>query len=227
MKRFYKQVDISPERGILLDGKPVRTPKRAMLILPNDKLARAVAAEWAGQGDELDARSMTATGLANAAIDIITPDPVGFGAGIAAYGESDVLCYRATEPPELVAKQDVAWDPMIEWARRRFDVRFLLVSGIMHMPQPASTVERLAREVAKLSPYQLAALSPLVTISGSLVTGLALIERSISPERAFDACHVDEIWQSEKWGEDRFATQTRDAHRAEFMAAAAFLRLLG
>jgi chaperone required for assembly of F1-ATPase len=227
VKRFYKQVDISPERGILLDGKPVRTPKRATLILPTDKLAMAVAAEWAGQGDELDARSMTATGLANAAIDIITPDPVGFGAGLAAYGQSDVLCYRATEPPELVAKQDMAWDPMVEWARRRFEVNFLLVSGVMHMPQPGSSIEKLVREVATLSPYQLAALSPLVTIGGSLIIGLALIERSISPARAFDICHLDEIWQSEKWGEDHFATQTRDAHRAEFMAAAAFLRLLG
>ncbi len=226
MKRFYTSVEVSNERGILLDGKPVRTPKRTALILPNDKLATAVADEWRAQGEKIDPRSMPCTGLSNAAIDIIAPDPETFAASLSAYVDTDALCYRAVEPPELSARQDAAWNPMIEWARRRYDVGFTMVSGIIHRPQPRASVDRLSDEIAARTPFELAGLAPIVTISGSLIAALALFERDISAKHAFDICHLDELWQVEKWGEDYFGTQTREAHRAEFMNAAGFLRLL-
>jgi chaperone required for assembly of F1-ATPase len=225
MKRFYKQVEVSPERTILLDGKPVRTPKRATLALVTDALAAAVAAEWAAQGDKVDPRLMPLTGLANAAIDIVAADPLSFGSTLAAYGESDLLCYRAGDPADLVERQAAEWDPWLAWARQRFDVDFVIVTGIIHQPQPQSTIDRLASGVAARSAFALAGLAPLVTIGGSLIVALAMAERVIDAETAFDLCHLDELWQAEKWGEDYFATQTRDAHRAEFIAAARFLRL--
>jgi chaperone required for assembly of F1-ATPase len=226
MRRFYKAVSQSPERGILLDDRPVKTPARATLILPNDAMADAVAAEWDQQGEKVDPHSMPITGLANAAIDHVAPDPAAFAAGIAAYGESELLCYRAESPPDLIARQAKIWDPLLDWARARYDVRFTLVKGIMHQPQPPETLTRLSGAVAACDPFVLAALSPLVTISGSLVIPLALIEAAIADQAAFDAAHLDELWQAEKWGEDEFALQTRDAHRRDFLAAARFLTLL-
>ena len=226
MKRFYTQVEVSDERGILLDGKPVRTPKRAPLILPSDRVANAVADEWRAQGEKIDPRSMPCTGLSNAAIDIIAPDPVTFAASLTAYADTDALCYRAVDPPELIARQNAAWDPMIEWARRRYDASFIMVSGIIHQPQPPASVARISAAMEASNAFELAGLAPIVTISGSLIASLALFERVISARHAFDICHLDELWQVEKWGEDYFGTQTREAHRAEFIGAAHFLTLL-
>jgi len=224
MKRFYKDVTIA-DGAILLDGRSVRTPARASLVLPGAALADAVAEEWRAQGDSIDPRSMPMTGLANAAIDRVAPDPAAFARPIAAYAESDLLCYRAAEPPDLVARQTEAWDPLLAWATRRYDVHFTVVEGIVHMAQPAATIARLHDALVALDPFVLTAMSPLVTIGGSLVTALALVEEEIGAEDAFAVTHLDELWQAEHWGEDYFATQARDARRADFLAAARFVAL--
>jgi chaperone required for assembly of F1-ATPase len=226
MRRFYKDVSLSLDRALLLDGKPVRTPKRAELILPTDALAAAIAKEWRGQGERLDPRTMPLTGLANAAIDIVTLDPATFASSLAAYGESDLLCYRAADPPDLVARQEAQWNPILDWARARFDVSFIIVTGIIHQAQPSETVARLAQALGAYAPWTLAPLNPIITISGSLILALALAEGHIEPETAFGIAYLDELWQVEKWGEDQFATQTRDAHRTDFLSAARFLSLL-
>ena len=226
MKRFYKEVTVTDECGLLLDGRPVRTPARALLILPNARLASQVAAEWANQGDEILPQTMPLTGFANAAIDRVAPEHGAFAAGMAAYGETELLCYRAESPPDLIARQAERWDPLLDWARSRYDVDFTLVEGVMHRPQPMATVLRLGAAVAAASADQLAALSPLVTISGSLVISLALMEEAVLPGDAFDLAHLDELWQAELWGEDDWALDARDARRRDFLAACHFLELL-
>lgn len=227
MKRFYTDVLIEAGAGnaIRLDDRPVRTPAKAPLALPSAALAEAIADEWRAQGDKLDPRTMPLTGLANAAIDRVGPLRASFAADLAAYGETDLLCYRAEGPAPLVARQAESWDALLDWARHRYDVAFTLVTGIMHRPQPAATVARLAEAVAARDAFTLAGLSPLVTISGSLVAALAVAEDAITPEAAFDATHLDEIWQAEMWGEDSLATAARDARRADFLAAARFVSL--
>jgi chaperone required for assembly of F1-ATPase len=229
MKRFYKAVALADANGgfeIRLDGRPVKTPARAALALPTRSLAEAVAGEWEAQGDKVDPRSMPLTGLANAAIDRVAPDPAFFAADLARYGESDLLCYRAEEPPELVARQREQWDPLLAWARGRYDITFETITGIMHRPQPEATVARLAEAVAANDAFRLAGLSPLVTISASLLIALALSEGAIEPDAAFDAAHLDELFQVERWGEDSLATEAREARRRDFRAAARFLSLL-
>jgi chaperone required for assembly of F1-ATPase len=223
VKRFWKQVTVDGQ-GLALDGRPVRTPGRAALELPTPRLAEAVAEEWRTVGDEIDPRRMPLTGLANAAIDRI--DPATFAAGLAAYGESDLLCYRAEAPEPLVERQRAAWDPLLDWARSRYDVHFETVAGVIHRAQPAATVARLGEAVAALDAFRLAGLSPLVTVSGSLVAALAVLEGAVTPEAAWNATRVDEDWQAELWGEDDLATKARDAHRADFDAGARFLSLL-
>lgn len=230
MKRFYKDVTVVPvdERGwgIELDGRPVRTPAKNALILPTTALAEAIAAEWRAQGDKVDPRSMPLTGLANAAIDRIAPDLAAFARDLGRYAETDLLCYRADGPDALVAREKAAWEPLLAWARGRYDIAFETTAGIVHRDQPPATVARLAEAVAARDAFSLAALSPLVTIGGSLVIALALAEDAIEAEAAFDAAHLDEIWQAEQWGEDSLATQARDARRRDFNVAADFLRLL-
>jgi chaperone required for assembly of F1-ATPase len=223
VKRFYKQVSITPERGIMLDARSVKTPAKQPLLLPNDALAEAVAAEWRAQETDIKPHLMPITGLANAAIDRMSP---AFTAGLAAYGESELLCYRAADPPELVAREAEVWGSILEWAQSRYDVAFTKVTGIMHQPQPAETLKRLAAALSAYGPFHIAALSPIVTISGSLVIALAVAEHRLEPDAAFDAALLDELWQAEKWGEDDFALEARAAHRTDFLAACRFLRLL-
>jgi len=225
MKRFWKEVTVDADRGVRLDGKPVRTPGRLPLVLPTDALAEAVADEWRTVAGEIDPRAMPLTGLANAAIERVTADPALFAANLAAYAESDLLCYRADAPPELIARQAAAWDPPLTWATQRYDVYFEVAIGVMHQPQPDATIERLAVAVAVRDPFELAGLSPVVTITGSLVLGLALIERAMGADEVWAAANVDEDWQAEQWGEDALAVQAKAVRRAEFDAAARFLHL--
>jgi chaperone required for assembly of F1-ATPase len=225
VKRFYKDATVV-DRAILLDGRAVRTPARAPLALPTRALAEAVADEWRAQGETIDPRAMPLTGLSNAAIDKVAPDPAGFARPIAAYAQSDLLCYRAGTPQALAARQAAAWDPLLGRARRRYDVDFVVTAGIVHAPQPDATVARLSHALAVLDPFRLTAMSPLVTIGGSLVAALAVMEGELAPEAAFDITHLDELWQAERWGEDPLALKARDARRADFLAAARFLALL-
>ena len=226
MKRFWKDVAIDADRVVTLDGKPVRTPGRRPLALPTAALAEAVAAEWRAVGETIDPRTMPLTGLANAATDPIANDPTQFAARLAAYGESDLLCYRAEGPPLLVERQAAAWDPLLEWARARYDVTFAVTAGVMHVAQPAATIARLHEAVAAYDDFRLAGLSPVVTLTGSLVIGLALIEGRLDADAAWAAAGIDEDWSIEMWGEDWQAAELRELKRQEFARGVVFLRML-
>lgn len=229
MKRFWKTVDVEREDdgwGIRLDGRPVRTPARAPLKVPNEALAELIAEEWQNAGEDVDPRAMPLTGLANAAVDRVAPDKDAFAAGLARYAEADLACYRAEGPRPLVELQAANWDPLLAWARRRYDVDFAITSGLLHVPQPQSTVERLGHAVAVLDPFHLAGLSPLVTIGGSLVAALAVLEKAVTADKAWQAVSVDERWQLDQWGTDKEAEAALENCRRDFMAPASFLLLL-
>jgi chaperone required for assembly of F1-ATPase len=220
VKRFWKTVTV--ENGtILLDGRLVKTPGRMTLQLPTPQLADAVADEWRAVGDDIKPHEMPLTGLANAAVERAPVVET-----LAVYGETDLLCYRAETPPELAAREAEVWDPLLDWGRKRFDIAFNVTSGIIHKAQPSATVARLSKAIAAYDDFHRTALSPLVTIGGSLVVALMLAEGEITPDAAFDACHLDELWQAELWGEDWMATDARALRRADFNNAARFLTLL-
>jgi chaperone required for assembly of F1-ATPase len=229
VRRFWGDVTVEEENSgwaIRLDGRPVLTPARRPLGLPNRALADAVADEWRSVGAEVDPRTMSLTGFANAAIDRVLPERPAFAAGLGRYAEADLACYRSEWPPELVDRQRQCWDPLLAWARRRYDLDFATTSGLMPVPQPAATVDRLVHEVTAIDPFRLAGLSALITIGGSLIVGLALLEKAISAEEAWAAVSIDERWQIEKWGSDNDAEQTLENRRRDFLAAARFLELL-
>jgi len=229
VKRVWKQAD-AVERdcgwGVELDGKPLRTPARDLLTVPTKALAEAIASEWNEVGDKIDPGTLPLTGLANAAVDRVAPDKEAFAKGIARYAEADLACYRAEGPSALVDRQTESWDALIGWGRRRFDVDFRTTRGIVHVDQPAATVDRLSHAVAALDPFRLAGLSPLVTISGSLLAALGVLEGTLMPDQAWDAVTVDDRWQLEQWGSDAEAEAAIDNRRRDFMAAARFLELL-
>lgn len=229
MKRFWKDVSVSQEGegwGIQLDGGPVKTPARAPLRVPVRALADAITSEWRGVHKTIDPRAMPLTGLANAAIDRVAPDRQAFAKDLAKYAEADLACYRAEGPRGLVERQKEAWDALLAWARRRYDVDFVTTAGLMHVAQPAATVERLSHAVTALDAFRLAGLSPLVTVGGSLVAALAVLERAMTPEAAWEAVTVDDRWQLEQWGADAEAEASLDNRRHDFLAAAGFLELL-
>jgi len=229
VKRFWK-LAAAIERvdgwTVELDGKPLRTPAREPLGVPSSALAEAIAEEWNSVGDKLDPRDMPLTGLANAAIDRVAADPGGFARNLAAYAEGDLACYRAEGPPALVDRQIDSWDALLGWARRRFDVDFKTTSGILHVEQPPATVERLAHAVEALDAFRLAGLSPLVTICGSLIAALGVLEGTLTTDQAWQAVSIDDRWQLEQWGADAEAEAALENRRRDFLAAGRFLDLL-
>ena len=229
MKRFWKDANVEPDGegwAVRLDGRPVRTPARALLAVPSRSLAEAIADEWRAVGETIDPRAMPLTGLANAAIDRVAPDRDAFAKGLAKYAEADLTCYRAEGPAELVDRQVRSWDALLAWARRRFDREFVTTSGLMHVHQPPATIEILAHVLATLDSFRLAGISPLVTIGGSLVTAIAVLEKAITPQEAWDTVSIDDRWQLEQWGADAEAETAIENRRKDFLAAARFLDLL-
>ncbi|OJY69626.1 MAG: ATPase [Sphingobium sp. 66-54] len=230
MKRFWTAAEaVAEEDGwaIQLDGRAVRTPVRAPLAVPGEALARAIAAEWAAQGEEIDPRTMPMTGFANATIDRVLPASGEFRGQIAAYAESDLLCYRAAEPKGLVAAQGAAWDPLLDWARTRHAVTFTLTAGVLPVDQPARTLAALRGAVEAIDPWLLAGAATLTQIGGSLVATLALLDGAADAEALWAAVTLEERWQAEQWGEDAEAAARLAARYADFRNAAQYCTLAG
>lgn len=229
MKRFYENVTVSRDDNgwnILLDDRLVRTPGKAALAVPTEALANRIAQEWREQGETIDPRAMRFTGLANAAIDRIAPDPAPYIADIARYAESDLLCYRAIEPEPLVARQIAAWNPLLNWAEGRYGVEFVVTQGIVPVDQAEATLIQLEKAVSSLDAFHLAPLSILTTMSGSLVAALAIVEGEQSAAKVWTAIALDELWQEEMWGADSDAQKARAFHEQEWTDAVEFLSLL-
>lgn len=224
-KRFWTEVEVTEtEAGfaITLDGRPVRTPAKAALSLPSRRLAERVAAEWDAQGEIVDPRGMPFTRSANAAIDKVVPQRAEVVAMLAAYGDADLLCYRADAPDALVARQAAAWDPALDWAAVRFGARLVPRTGVVHVAQDADALGRLAEAVDGFDPFRLTALHDLVTLSGSLVLGLAAAEGWRDADMVWDLSRIDEHWQQEQWGHDDEAAEAAEIRRRSFQHAKMF-----
>lgn len=209
-----------------LDDKPVRTPAGASLLLPTRALAEAIAEEWRAQETKIDPSSMPMLQLANSAIDRVAGNVEAIVDQLAAYGETDLVCHWAPDPPELVARQRQHWQPLLDWAALELDAPLRPVEGIVARPQPKTALEALRVAVAAQPPFRLAALYLLTTVTGSLVIGLAALAGRIDPEAAWQAAQLDELFQAERWGEDEEAAARRTAEKADLMAATRFLGLL-
>jgi chaperone required for assembly of F1-ATPase len=228
-KRFWTEATVGEEAGahvVLLDGRPIRTPSRALLVLPTHALAAAVAEEWDRQEEIIRPTTMPMSRFANTAQDRVAPEFDAVARMVAAYGETDLLCYRADAPEGLVRRQREAWDPLLDWAAERFGARLCPTVGVVPVAQPAAALDRLAAAVGDRSPWRLTALHELVVLTGSLVAGLAVAEGARTPDEAWILSRIDEDWQISQWGSDSEAEASAARRRAEFLDAVRFDRLL-
>jgi chaperone required for assembly of F1-ATPase len=229
-RRFWTTADVVPSDGgfaVQLDGRPVRTPKKALLVLPTEALARAVAAEWQAVDGKVNPAVMPFTRTANSAIDTVVPAFDQVADMLAEYGGSDLICYRAEGPEELIARQAAAWDPLVDWAATALHSPLTPVTGVMHQPQPKASLQALTAAVRALTPFQLAAFHDLVSISGSLVLALALTRGRLTVDQAWALSRIDEAWQIEQWGEDWEAAEIVALKHAAFLQADRFFALCG
>lgn len=227
-KRFWDTVTVDEaDKGyaILLDGRPVRTPSKTQLIVPTTALAEVIQGEWQAQEDVIDPLSMPFTRSANSAIDKVSPQRKAVAQMLAEYGESDLLCYRATDPRELVARQSEALDPILDWVAARYEATLNVAQGVMHIAQPQASTQKLADEIHKLDAFEMAGFHDLVIITGSLVLALAVIDDHLSPDDAWTLSRIDESWQIEQWGEDDEASRVAEAKRLDLTRAAEFFFL--
>jgi chaperone required for assembly of F1-ATPase len=229
-KRFYERVETEDEAGgvsLRLDGKPVRTPGKAELVLPTKALAEAVADEWRGQGERIDPATMPLTRLANSVIDGVKGREDAVKDDILGYGRSDLVCYRAEGPEKLAALQTKHWDPVAAWAKTELHAPMHLAEGVMHVTQDEASLDAIAACLAEFDAWGLAALHVMTGLTGSALLALAVALGRLSPEEAWAAAHVDEDWQISQWGEDDEAKARRDNRHRDFAAAAHFGQLLG
>lgn len=229
-KRFYTEVSVgdAPDGGyqILLDGRPVRTPRKLPLVVPTKGLADAIAAEWAAQTERIDPSTMPLSKLAITALDGVTGTMREVAADVVRYAGSDLLCYRAEAPVGLAEMQATVWDPVLAWIETETGERFLLAEGVMPVTQNRFALERVGDLVAPFGAMQLAALHVMTTLTGSAFLALAVAKERLSAEEAWAAAHVDEDWQIARWGIDVEAAERRARREAEMLAASRFLQLL-
>jgi chaperone required for assembly of F1-ATPase len=214
MKRFYKTVSVAPTEGgfgVLLDGKPIQTPARAKLVLPTEALAQAIAAEWDCQGEEVVATAMPLLRLANTVIDGVAANRASVIAAILRFGENDLLCYRAHQPPDLAARQREGWDPLLDWARQRHGAQLKVAEGLGHVDQTLDALAALREPLEGFDAFTLGGLHVIASITGSLVLALAVADGTIPGAHAFELSRIDETYQAEKWGQDAEAAKRAHA----------------
>ena len=224
-KRFWTATTVAelPEGyTVHLDGRPVRTPAKAPVMLPTRPLAEEIAAEWDAQEGKIVPTSMPVTRAANAAIDKVAHQHAEMARMIADYGDSDLLCYRAESPAELAARQAEAWDPLLDWAESELSARLETRTGLMPHPQDPATLARLHREVEVLDIWAMTAFHDLVGISGSLVIGFAALRGAWPAHALWQASRIDEVWQQEQWGKDEDAERVARGKEIDFISAKRF-----
>ncbi len=222
-KRFYEKAGVDERDGVFhlsLDGRHARTPARHPLALPTRPLAEAVAAEWDRQAEAIDPTTMPVTRIVNSAIDGVSTRQGEVVEDIVKYAGSDLTCYRAGEPQRLFREQGAAWDPVIGWAREALGARFALAEGVMHVTQPGEAIAAVRDRVQRIrSPFALAALHVMTTLTGSVLIALAHAEGRLDADAAWAAAHADERYQESVWGEDAEAQARRRIRETEFKAA--------
>lgn len=229
MRRLYDRVAVGREGGgfrVMLAGRPLRSPGGAVLVLPTAALAAAIANEWLAQGETIRPETMPLTRLASTTVDRLPARRQAVADAVAGYAATDLLCYRAAAPADLVRAQESAWQPLVDWAVERWGARLRVGSGVIPIEQPAASIQALRVPVDACSDPELAALSCAVQASGSLLIGLALLDERIDAATASAAAMLDETYQAERWGIDAEAERRRRHIAEDIRAAAAFLALV-
>jgi chaperone required for assembly of F1-ATPase len=229
VKRFYKDVSISTVEGgfgVKLDGKPIKTPAGQPLTVPSAALAEALAAEWEAQGETIVPSSMPLTQMVSTALDRIKLTRNQVKVHLAGFGASDMLCYRADSPADLVELQSASWQPWLDWAARELDAPLAIATGVVPVVQEEDSLAALRRRVDSYDDWVLTALQSLAPCLGSLVLSLAVIEGKLAADEAFALSYLEERFQNDRWGQDHEAKVRLDGLRQEVLAAARLMALI-
>lgn len=229
MRRFWSESAVEPAGqgyAVRLDRRRLMTPAKAPLEVPSRALAEAIAAEWQAQGEQVQPQALPLTRAANSAIDRVAPRQAEVVDQVAAYAQTDLLCYRAPHPQALIALQSQAWDPLLDWARQAFGARLTVAEGVIHQPQRPEALAALRAPVAAEDAFRLAALHELVALSGSLVLGLAVRHGRLDAAEGWRISRIDEDWQISQWGEDAEAAAAARRREADFHRARTLLDML-
>ncbi len=230
MKRFWREAQVVEQKdgfAIALDDRPVRTPGKRTLVVPNRALADAIAGEWNAQGDTVEPSGMPLTRFANSAADGVTLQRAEAIEEVARYGATDLICYRATDPPELVECQSVGWQPLVDWIASEFEIQLEIVSGVLPVAQSQATIDAFHVAVSAFDDFPLTGLHAAAAACGSLVIALALARGRLDAEAAWSLSQLDEAYQIERWGEDAEAADRRARLLADLEAASRFMALGG
>ncbi|MCR8826002.1 ATP12 family chaperone protein [Pseudosulfitobacter koreensis] len=225
-KKFWTKSDVTEAEGgfgIALDGRSVKTPAKAPLVVPSSAMAQAIADEWAAQEGTVDPMTMPFTRSANAAIDKVRIQHAEVADLVAAYGDADLLCYRAASPEELVARQAERWDPLLNWANDELGVRLTTLQGVMHVPQDPAALDVLTQRTHALDAFELTGFHDLVSLSGSLIIGFAALTDARDAAELWHLSRLDEEWQAEFWGVDDEALAHSNIKKASFLHAKSFV----
>jgi chaperone required for assembly of F1-ATPase len=228
MKRFYKEVETIAESDgwiVLLDGKSIKTPAWQTLLMPTIGMAEKVVREWEEQGDMIVPLSMPLTRYANATIDRTRTMRDDVIEQICAFGQSDMLCYRVAEPPDLVERQLAEWQPLLDWLSASRDINLSVTAGIIQIDQPPSTLERVNDVVSAFDDFQLTGLHAVTTVCGSIALGLALADGHIDCAETLELATLEERHQMGLWGEDPETMRRHDELRQEIFNANQFMTL--
>ena len=226
MKRFYSIVCVEKVGDVflvLLDGKGLKTPKKAPLKISSIELAKAIANEWRAQGDQIALERMPMTRLAYSCIDLVSINRKSVVEQISRYGLSDLLCYWAEGPKDLVDIQHNLWQPLLDWAADSLGVKFRTTSGIIHIQQDNETLEKLRSIIGKFDNEELTSLHDFTTILGSVVIGLATLSGKLGVNDAWNAGMIDTEYQKGRWGKDEQAVEREKRLRAELEFAYDFI----
>jgi len=227
-KRFYDTAACAKVDGgyaVQLDGRGIKTPQGTPLLMPTQALAEAIADEWNAQGEEIDPKTMEMMPMAGTAIDRVPEVRDGLIEGLLKYAETDLLCYRAERPKDLIQRQKEAWDPVLDWAAKDLGARLKPTHGIVAIDQDPEALSALKKVLEGFDNWTLTAMGELVGISGSLVVGLALIKGHLTVEQALHICEIDEAHQNEQWGEDFEAIERRKNIAKDVTSAHRFFKL--
>ena len=230
MKRLYTEAAVVEHAGgfgVSLDGRPIRTPGRTLLLLPTRALADAIAVEWQAQGDQVRPHTMPLMQLAGTVVDHFPANRAAVEATVLRFAETDAVCYRADagQPAELTALQASLWDPLLDWLRKERGATLVITSGILPISQSREEIAILARVVSAMDDWRLGAFQCATASSGSFVIGLALVDGRIDAGEALAAAELDAGFETDRWGEDAEAAARRTVVAADLAAARAFADL--
>lgn len=225
MNRFYKSAGFSSGTAgfpIELDGKAIKTPLGAPLVAPSQALAQAVVEEWNAQREKINPRSMPLTQLLNTAIDKMGSDRGVVVAKLLEYAGSDTVCYYAASPQDLVQRQTACWGRLTDWLASEAEIRLVVTAGIAHAGQPEDVFAAWQGRLEAFDDMALTAFQAAVSALGSVAVTYAFIAGYYTPQQAFEAAYLEELYQAEKWGLDPEAKSRHESILAELESVQRF-----